>query len=52
MVQGLRLHPSLSGGTGSIPSWGTEILHAVQHGQKFCFNFLKRYMNVLLLFGR
>ena len=24
----------LQGGSGSIPGWGTKILHATQHGQK------------------
>ena len=28
MVQGLRLHASIAGGMGSIPSQGTKILHA------------------------
>lgn len=25
---------STAGGTGSVPGWGTEITHAMQHGQK------------------
>ena len=31
-VPGVRL--CTSGGSGSIPGWGTEIPHATQHGQK------------------
>ena len=34
-VQWLRLHASIAGGTaGSIPGWGTKILHAMRRGQK------------------
>ena len=33
-VQGLRLHASNAGGTGSIPGQGTKIPHAKQHSQK------------------
>ena len=33
-VQWLRLHASTAGGAGSIPGWGTKILHAVRRGQK------------------
>ena len=29
-----RHHASPAAGTGSIPSWGTKILHAAQGGQK------------------
>ena len=32
-VQWLRLCASMAGGTGSIPSQGTKILHAIQCGQ-------------------
>ena len=31
VVQCLRLHASTPRGTGSIPGWGTKILHAVWH---------------------
>ena len=31
---GVGTHASAAGGTGSIPGHGTEILDAVQHGQK------------------
>ena len=31
-VQWLGLHASTAGGVGSIPGWGTKILHAVWHG--------------------
>ena len=31
-VQWLRLHTATAGGTGSIPDWGTKILHAIPHG--------------------
>ena len=34
VVQWLRLRTSTAGVTGSIPGWGTKILHAVRHGQK------------------
>ena len=34
VVQWLRLRASTVGSLGSIPGLGTEILHAVQHGQK------------------
>ena len=34
MVQWLRLCTSTAGGTGSIPGWGTKILHATWCGQK------------------
>ena len=34
VVQWLRLCPSTAGGTGSILSQGTTILHATQHSQK------------------
>ena len=34
MVQWLRLHASTAGDTGSIPGWGTKILHAAQCCQK------------------
>ena len=34
VVQWLGLHASTAGGTGSIPGWGTKILHAEQSGQK------------------
>ena len=33
-IQWLKLLTTISGGTGSIPGWGTKILHAAQHGQK------------------
>ena len=32
-AQWLRLHYSNAGSTGSIPGWGTKILHAVKHIQ-------------------
>ena len=32
-VQWLRLHASRAGGAGSIPGWGSRILHAVQCSQ-------------------
>ena len=34
VVQWLRLHPSTAGGKGSIPSLGTNILHATGWGKK------------------
>ena len=34
MVQWLRLHASIAGGIGSIPGWGTKILHAAQWPKK------------------
>ena len=34
VVQWLGLWASNAGGTGSIPGWGTQILHAVQCGHK------------------
>ena len=34
MDQWLRLHASVTGGTGSIPSQGTKIPHATQSGKK------------------
>ena len=34
MVQGLGLHASTAGGTGSIPGWRTKIPQASQYGQK------------------
>ena len=40
VVQQLRLHPSNAGNTGSIPSQGTKIPHAVQCDKKKFF-FLK-----------
>ena len=33
-VQWLRFCAYISGGTGSIPSWGTKIPHDTQCGQK------------------
>ena len=30
-AQRLRLHSSSAGSTGSIPGWGTKILHAAEH---------------------
>ena len=33
-VQWLRLHVSIAGGVGSIPSWGIKILLATQRSQK------------------
>ena len=37
-VQGLRLHASNAGDTGSIPGWGIKIPNVSWHGQIF-FNF-------------
>ena len=34
VAQWLRLHASNAGGVGSIPGWGTKILHAPRCGQK------------------
>ena len=34
MVQGLRLCASTAGGTGSIPGWGTKMLHATSMAKK------------------
>ena len=34
VVQWLRLHPSIAGGTGLIPGLGTKIPHAAWYGQK------------------
>ena len=42
MVHCFRLHASNAGGEGSIPGWGTRILPATQHSQKF---FLKKISN-------
>ena len=42
VIQWFRLHASNAGGVGSIPGWGTNIPHAVEHGQKF-FNKLKKF---------
>ena len=39
VVQWLRLHAAPAEGTGSIPGWGTKILHATRLGQrnkKYC----------------
>ena len=33
-IQWLKLLTTISGGTGSIPGWGTKILHAAWCGQK------------------
>ena len=33
VVQWLGLHPSTTRGMGSIPGWGTKILHDARHGQ-------------------
>ena len=43
MVQWLRLRASTAGGTGSIPGWGTKILHAARCGQKKKFFFGLNY---------
>ena len=32
-AQRLRLHSSNAGSTGSIPGWGTKVLHAAEHIQ-------------------
>ena len=37
-VQCLRLHAPNAGGMGSIPDWGTKILHATRCGQKIKIN--------------
>ena len=34
VVQWLGLHPSTTRGMGSIPGWGTKILHAMQQKKK------------------
>ena len=34
MVQWLRLHTSIAGSAGMIPSWGTKIPHTVRFGPK------------------
>ena len=34
MVQWLGLHASTTGGTGSLPGWGTKVPHATLRGQK------------------
>ena len=34
MLQWLGLQASTAEGTGSIPQWGIEILHATQHSRK------------------
>ena len=34
MAQWLRIWASTAGDLGSIPSWGTKILHAMQYSQK------------------
>ena len=44
VVQWLRLPASTAGGTGSIPGWGTKILHAARRGQKIN---LKKYYDVI-----
>ena len=33
VVQWLRLQASTAGGMGSIPGWGTKILHAMQYAR-------------------
>ena len=38
-VQWLGLRVSTLGGTGLTPGWGPKIPQAVQHSQKFFFNF-------------
>ena len=42
-VQWLRHHASTAEGAGSIPSWGTKILHASRDSQK------KRFYEILYL---
>ena len=34
VVQWLRFHASIAGGTALIPGWGTKITYATWHGQK------------------
>ena len=42
MVQWLRLCASTSGSPGSVPGWGTKILHATWHGQKIKNKLIKQ----------
>ena len=39
LIQWLRLCVSNAGGVGSIPGWGTKILHAMQGDQKKYLHF-------------
>ena len=45
VVQWIRLHASTVGHVGSIPGWGTKILHAVWHSQKIKNNIIIVYSN-------
>ena len=47
VVQRLRLHASTVGGTGSIPGWGTKILHAAWCSQKKKNELIKQSLFVL-----
>ena len=49
MVQWLRLHASKAGDVGSVPGWGTKILHASWHGQKRKGRKKSRYREDFLL---
>ena len=46
VVQWLGLCACTAGGTGSIPGWGTRILHTAWHGQKKQINKIKCDLNV------
>jgi len=47
-VHWLRLHTSTAGGMGSIPGWGTKILHATRKTWPKKKRFLKIYPVILL----
>ena len=48
VVQWLRLRAPTAGGMGSIPGWGTKILHAACCGQKKKKNAVE-YVNIVIL---
>ena len=48
MVQWLKLHTLMAATTGSIPRWGTKILHAMQCSQKKKNQRLRSYREPLL----
>ena len=48
MVQWLKLHTLTAATTGSIPRWGTKILHAMQCSQKKKNQRLRSYREPLL----
>ena len=52
MVQWLRICASTAGGLGSVPDWGTKILHATQCRQKntkySCYKCTELHVNIHL----